>query len=63
LPQTNGEEGKWRLVANLGTPLDVVAHDFGAWVAYTWPLFFADDFGSLTLMEAGIPGVTLSNDA
>jgi pimeloyl-ACP methyl ester carboxylesterase len=48
--------------ANLGTPLHVVAHDFGAWVAYSWALLFGDDFKSLTLMEAGIPGVTLTND-
>jgi pimeloyl-ACP methyl ester carboxylesterase len=50
------------VVANLGTPLHVVAHDFGAWVAYTWALLFQDDFRSLTLMEAGIPGVTLTNE-
>jgi pimeloyl-ACP methyl ester carboxylesterase len=49
-------------VANLGTPLHVVAHDFGAWVAYSWALLFKEDFKSLTLMEAGIPGVTLTND-
>jgi pimeloyl-ACP methyl ester carboxylesterase len=49
-------------VANLGTPLHVVAHDFGAWVAYSWALLFQDDFKSLTLMEAGIPGITLTND-
>jgi pimeloyl-ACP methyl ester carboxylesterase len=50
------------VLANLGTPLHVVAHDFGAWVAYSWALLFKDDFKSLTLMEAGIPGVTLTND-
>jgi pimeloyl-ACP methyl ester carboxylesterase len=49
-------------VANLGTPLHVVAHDFGAWVAYSWALLFKDDFKSLTLIDAGIPGVTLLND-
>jgi pimeloyl-ACP methyl ester carboxylesterase len=49
-------------VTNLGAPLHVVAHDFGAWVAYSWALLFKDDFKSLTLMEAGIPGVTLTND-
>jgi pimeloyl-ACP methyl ester carboxylesterase len=49
-------------VANLGAPLRVVAHDFGAWVAYSWALLFPDDFKSLTLMEAGIPGVTLTNE-
>jgi pimeloyl-ACP methyl ester carboxylesterase len=49
-------------VANLGAPLHVVAHDFGAWCAYSWALLFPDDFKSLTLIEAGIPGVTLLND-
>jgi pimeloyl-ACP methyl ester carboxylesterase len=50
------------VTANLGTPLHVVAHDFGAWVAYSWALLFKDDFKSLTLIEAGIPGITLLND-
>jgi pimeloyl-ACP methyl ester carboxylesterase len=49
-------------VANLGTPLHVVAHDFGAWVAYSWALLFPDDFRSLTLIDAGIPGVTLTEE-
>jgi pimeloyl-ACP methyl ester carboxylesterase len=49
-------------VATLGAPLHVVAHDFGAWCAYSWVLLFPDDFKSLTLIEAGIPGVTLMND-
>ena len=49
-------------VANLGVPLHVVAHDFGAWCAYSWALLFPSDFKSLTLIEAGIPGVTLLND-
>ena len=49
-------------VAGLGAPLHVVAHDFGAWVAYSWALLFPQDFTSLTLMEAGIPGVTLTNE-
>jgi pimeloyl-ACP methyl ester carboxylesterase len=49
-------------VANLGVPLHVVAHDFGAWCAYSWALLFPGDFKSLTLIEAGIPGVTLLND-
>lgn len=49
-------------VVNLGTPLHIVAHDFGAWVAYSWALLFKEDFKSLTLMEAGIPGVTLTNE-
>jgi pimeloyl-ACP methyl ester carboxylesterase len=47
-------------VLNLGTPLHVVAHDFGAWVAYSWALIFQEDFKSLTLIDAGIPGVTLT---
>lgn len=49
-------------VAGLGTPLHVVAHDFGAWVAYAWALLFPADFKSLTLIDAGIPGVTLTED-
>jgi pimeloyl-ACP methyl ester carboxylesterase len=49
-------------VANLDPPLHVVAHDFGAWVAYSWALLFKDDFRSLTLIDAGIPGVTLTDD-
>ena len=49
-------------VGNLGVPLHVVAHDFGAWCAYSWALLFPDDFKSLTLIEAGIPGITLLND-
>jgi pimeloyl-ACP methyl ester carboxylesterase len=50
------------VTAKLGAPLHVVAHDFGAWCAYSWALLFPGDFKSLTLMEAGIPGVTLTND-
>jgi pimeloyl-ACP methyl ester carboxylesterase len=49
-------------VSNLGVPLHIVAHDFGAWCAYSWALLFPNDFKSLTLIEAGIPGVTLLND-
>lgn len=49
-------------VAELGTPLHVVAHDFGAWVAYSWAPLFLDDFKSLTLIDAGMPGVTLTED-
>jgi pimeloyl-ACP methyl ester carboxylesterase len=48
--------------ASEGAPLHVVAHDFGAWVAYSWALLFPQDFKSLTLIEAGIPGITLKND-
>lgn len=49
-------------VKNLGAPLHVVAHDFGAWCAYSWALLFPSDFKSLTLIEAGIPGITLLNE-
>jgi pimeloyl-ACP methyl ester carboxylesterase len=49
-------------VTTLGTPLHVVAHDFGAWVAYSWALLFKEDFKSLTLIDAGIPGITLIED-
>jgi pimeloyl-ACP methyl ester carboxylesterase len=49
-------------VTGLDAPLHVVAHDFGAWVAYSWALQFKEDFKSLALIDAGIPGVTLSND-
>ena len=49
-------------VQTLGAPLHVVAHDFGAWVAYTWSLLFPTDFKSLTLIDAGIPGVTLTSE-
>jgi pimeloyl-ACP methyl ester carboxylesterase len=48
--------------ANLGVPLHVVAHDVGAWCAYSWALQFPQDFRSLTLIDAGIPGVTLNDD-
>jgi pimeloyl-ACP methyl ester carboxylesterase len=48
--------------AGQGVPLHVVAHDFGAWVAYSWALLFPQDFKSLTLIDAGIPGVTLTDD-
>jgi pimeloyl-ACP methyl ester carboxylesterase len=63
-PATTENVGKvfHEFVAGLGAPLHVVAHDFGAWVAYSWALQFKDDFKSLTLIDAGIPGVTLSND-
>jgi pimeloyl-ACP methyl ester carboxylesterase len=49
-------------VQQFGVPLHVVAHDFGAWCAYSWALLYPGDFKSLTLIEAGIPGVTLLND-
>jgi pimeloyl-ACP methyl ester carboxylesterase len=49
-------------VTHIGSPLHIVAHDFGAWVAFSWSLLFEDDFKSLTLIDAGIPGVTLTDD-
>ena len=49
-------------VCMIGTPLHVVAHDFGAWVACSWALLFEEDFKSLTLVDAGIPGVTLTEE-
>jgi pimeloyl-ACP methyl ester carboxylesterase len=49
-------------VTKVGAPLHVVAHDFGAWVAFSWALLFPEDFRSLTLIDAGIPGVTLTED-
>jgi pimeloyl-ACP methyl ester carboxylesterase len=63
-PATTENVGKvfHEFVAGLGAPLHVVAHDFGAWVAYSWALQFKDDFKSLTLIDAGIPGVTLTDD-
>jgi pimeloyl-ACP methyl ester carboxylesterase len=63
-PATTENVGKvfHEFVADLGAPLHVVAHDFGAWVAYSWALQYRNDFKSLTLIDAGIPGVTLSND-
>jgi microsomal epoxide hydrolase len=62
-PATTENVGKvfHAFVEGLGVPLHVVAHDFGAWCAYSWALQFPADFKSLTLMEAGIPGVTLTN--
>jgi pimeloyl-ACP methyl ester carboxylesterase len=63
-PATTENVGKvfHEFVAGIGAPLHVIAHDFGAWVAYSWALQFKDDFKSLTLIDAGIPGVTLTND-
>jgi pimeloyl-ACP methyl ester carboxylesterase len=47
------------VTTRLKPPVHVVAHDFGAWCAYSWQLLFPNDFKSLTLIEAGIPGITL----
>jgi pimeloyl-ACP methyl ester carboxylesterase len=49
-------------VAKIGAPLHVVAHDFGAWVTFSWALLFPGDFKSLTLIDAGIPGITLTEE-
>ena len=64
VPATTENVGRifHEFAAGIGAPLHVVAHDFGAWVAFSWALLFADDFKSLTLIDAGIPGVTLTND-
>jgi pimeloyl-ACP methyl ester carboxylesterase len=63
-PATTENAGRifHEFVSELGVPLHVVAHDFGAWVAYSWALLFPGDFKSLTLIDAGIPGVTLTED-
>jgi pimeloyl-ACP methyl ester carboxylesterase len=63
-PATTENLGKvfHAFAASLGVPLHVVAHDFGAWCAYSWALQFPQDFKSLTLIDAGIPGVTLTDD-
>jgi pimeloyl-ACP methyl ester carboxylesterase len=63
-PATTENAGRifHEFVSDLGAPLHVVAHDFGAWVAYSWALLFPGDFKSLTLIDAGIPGVTLTED-
>jgi pimeloyl-ACP methyl ester carboxylesterase len=63
-PATTENAGRifHEFVAGVGAPLHVVAHDFGAWVAYSWALLFPDDFKSLTLIDAGIPGITLTED-
>jgi pimeloyl-ACP methyl ester carboxylesterase len=64
VPATTENVGKifHEFVQPMGTPLHVVAHDFGAWCAYSWALLFPGDFKTLTLIDAGIPGVTLLND-
>jgi pimeloyl-ACP methyl ester carboxylesterase len=63
-PATTENAGRvfHEFVAGLGAPVHVVAHDFGAWIAYSWALLFKEDFKSLTLIDAGIPGVTLLNE-
>jgi pimeloyl-ACP methyl ester carboxylesterase len=41
------------------TPLDVVAHDVGTWIAHAWALNRPGQFGRLVLVDAAIPGVSL----
>jgi len=64
VPATTESVGRifHEFIANFGSPLHVVAHDFGAWAAFSWALLFADDFKSLTLIDAGIPGITLTDE-
>jgi pimeloyl-ACP methyl ester carboxylesterase len=48
------------LVAHLGlTRYALAAHDVGAWVAFPYAHMFGEEIMALTLMDAGIPGVTL----
>ncbi len=63
-PATTENAGRvfHEFVQGIGTPLHVVAHDFGAWVAYSWALMYPKDFKTLTLIDAGIPGVTLTSE-
>lgn len=37
----------------------LAAHDVGAWVAFPYALMFGDEIAALSLLDAGIPGVTL----
>lgn len=37
----------------------LAAHDVGAWVAFPYALMFGEEIRALTLMDAGIPGITL----
>jgi microsomal epoxide hydrolase len=64
VPATTENVGRifHEFVKSFSPPLHVVAHDFGAWVAFSWALLFKDDFRSLTLIDAGIPGVTLTEE-
>lgn len=40
-------------------PYYLAAHDVGAWVAFPYAMMFGDEIRALTLMDAGIPGVSL----
>ena len=63
-PATTEKVGRifHEFISAIGAPLHVIAHDFGAWVAYSWALLFKEDFKSLTVIDAGIPGVTLTEE-
>jgi pimeloyl-ACP methyl ester carboxylesterase len=37
----------------------LAAHDVGAWVAFPYAYLFGEEIQALTLMDAGIPGITL----
>lgn len=37
----------------------LAAHDVGAWVAWPYAALFGDEVRTLTLLDAGIPGITL----
>ncbi|WP_313690172.1 alpha/beta hydrolase [Pantoea sp.] len=43
---------------NLGSYF-LAAHDVGAWVAFPYAMMFGEEIRALTLMDAGIPGVSL----
>ncbi|QLJ03060.1 alpha/beta hydrolase [Streptomyces sp. NEAU-sy36] len=47
-------------VQALGVPAySLVAHDIGAWVAFSLALRFESDLRKVALLDAGIPGITL----
>ncbi|MGW1835106.1 alpha/beta fold hydrolase [Streptomyces sp. NPDC002067] len=47
-------------VRALGVPAySLVAHDIGAWVAFSLALHFGDHLRGVALLDAGIPGITL----
>ncbi|WP_129838786.1 alpha/beta hydrolase [Streptomyces sp. RFCAC02] len=47
-------------VKALGVPVySLVAHDIGAWVAFSLALGFGGDLRGVALLDAGIPGITL----
>jgi microsomal epoxide hydrolase len=51
-----------RLLEQLRTKRYFLAgHDVGAWVAYSYAALFGDEIRGLALLDAGIPGVTLTD--